>query len=119
MADMQMYTTSMDFPDPQSFMEQFTSWEISAKANSWQRRNKSRWRNDEYDRLWKGAETEMDPVKRAASFVRMNDLLIQNGLLVPVLWRNNVGAGSLKLKGVEYSGWDGDFWRLPYWYREA
>ncbi|HEV8674378.1 MAG TPA: peptide ABC transporter substrate-binding protein [Methylomirabilota bacterium] len=118
-ADLQMYTTSMDFPDPQSFMIQFTSWEISAKENKWQRRNKTRWRNDEYDRLWRASEAELDPVKRAANFVRMNDLLIQNVVVVPIIWRNNVSAGSLKLKGTELSGWDSDFWRLPYWYREA
>ena len=118
-ADLQMYTTSMDYPDPQSFMAQFTSSEISAKENNWQRRNKARWRNDEYDRLWKASEAELDPVKRAANFIRMNDLLIQSGVVLPVIWRNNVSAGSLKLRGSELSGWDSDFWRLPYWHREA
>jgi peptide/nickel transport system substrate-binding protein len=34
----------------------------------------TRWRNEEYDRLWKSREAEMDPVKRAAMFIRMNDL---------------------------------------------
>ena len=40
-------------------------------------------RNEEYDRSWKAAETEMDPVKRAAHFIRMNDLLIQNVVVDP------------------------------------
>jgi peptide/nickel transport system substrate-binding protein len=118
-ADLEMYTTSMDFPDPQTFMEQFCSWEISAKDNKWQRRNKSRFRNDEYDRLWKASELELDPVKRAANFIRMNDILVQNVVVVPIIWRNNVSAGSLKLKGTELSGWDSDLWRLSHWYREA
>jgi hypothetical protein len=26
---------------------------------------------------------------------------------------------SLKLRDVAQSAWDSDFWRLPYWYREA
>jgi peptide/nickel transport system substrate-binding protein len=119
MADIQMYTTSMDYPDPQSFMVQFASSEISQKENKWQRRNKARFKNDEYDRLLKASETEFDPVKRAANFVRMNDILIQNVIAIPLLWRSNVSAGSLKLKGVDLSGWDSDLWRLPYWYREA
>jgi peptide/nickel transport system substrate-binding protein len=118
-ADIQMYTTSMDYPDPQSFMVQFTSTEISQKANSWQRRNKARFKSDEYDKLWSAAEGEMDPVKRAAHFVRMNDILIQNGVVIPLLWRSNVSAGSLKLKGFDLSGWESDLWRLPYWYREG
>jgi peptide/nickel transport system substrate-binding protein len=119
MADMQMYTTSMDYPDPQSFMVQFASSEISQKENKWQRRNKARFRNEEYDRLLRASEAELDPVKRAANFVRMNDILIQHAVVIPVLWRSNVSAGSLRLKGVDLSGWDGDFWRLPYWHREA
>ena len=40
----------------------------------------TRWRNEEYDRAWKAAESEMDPVKRAALFIRMNDLLTQNNV---------------------------------------
>ena len=47
----------------------------------------------------------MDPVKRAALFIRMNDLVIQNVVVIPVLWRNGVGGrhdaaarhGSLRL----------------------
>src|SRR5262249_51767294 len=111
-ADLEMYTTSMDYPDPQSFMVQFASWEIAQKENNWQRRNKARFHNDEYDRLLKASEAEMDPVKRAANFIRMNDILIQNVAVIPVIWRNNVSAGSVKLKGVDLSGWDSDLWHL-------
>src|SRR5213594_4541433 len=32
-ADLQMYTTTMTQPDPQRFMDQFTSWEVSGKDN--------------------------------------------------------------------------------------
>src|SRR5207245_307063 len=65
--DVQMYTTTMIQPDPQRFMDQFPSWEIASKENKWQGRNITRWRSDEFDRAWKAAETEMDPVKRARS----------------------------------------------------
>ena len=75
--DLQMYTTTMTQPDPQRFMDQFASWEVSAKDNKFALTNKTRWRNEEYDRMWKAAETEMDTVKRAALFIKMNDLVIQ------------------------------------------
>ena len=58
--DLQMYTTTMTHPDPQRLMDQFTSWEVSSKENKWLGRNPTRWRNEEYDRLWKSAEAEMD-----------------------------------------------------------
>jgi peptide/nickel transport system substrate-binding protein len=116
--DIQMYTTTMTQSDPQRFMDQFTSWEVSAKDNKWQGRNITRWRNDDYDRAWKTAESEMDPVKRAVQFVKMNDLVIQNVVVVPVLWRMVVSAISNQLKATDISGWDSNFWHLAYWYRQ-
>jgi len=116
-ADLQMYNVTMNAPDPQVFMAQFVSWEIASRENKWAGRNITRFRNDEYDRLWRAAETEMDPVKRAALFIRMNDLVIANVVVIPVLWRNGVGAASPRLQGMELNGWDTTMWRLPYWYK--
>jgi peptide/nickel transport system substrate-binding protein len=116
-ADLQMYTTTMGAPDPQQFMIQFVSNEASSKDNKWAGRNITRWRNEEYDRVWRSADTEMDPVKRAALFVRMNDLVIQNVVVIPVLWRNNVSAATARLRGMDLSGWDSTLWRLPHWHK--
>ena len=115
--DIQMYTTTMTQPDPQRFMDQFTSWEVASKDNKWQGRNPTRWRSEEYDKTWRAAEAEMDPVKRAALFIKMNDLVIQNGVVIPVVWRPRVAVVSSRLKGAEQSGWDSDFWNLPNWHR--
>jgi peptide/nickel transport system substrate-binding protein len=117
--DIQMYTTTMGAPDPQTFMEQFTSWEVSSKANKWQGRNITRWHTEEYDKLFRAAENELDPVKRAALFIKMNDLVIQNTVVIPVLWRMVISAVSNKLKSTDVSGWDSNFWNLANWYREA
>jgi peptide/nickel transport system substrate-binding protein len=116
-ADLQMYTTTMGAPDPQQFMIQFVSSEASSKDNKWAGRNITRWRNEDYDRVWRSADTEMDPVKRAALFVRMNDLVIQNVVVIPVLWRNNVSAATARLRGMDLSGWDSTLWRLPHWHK--
>jgi peptide/nickel transport system substrate-binding protein len=118
-ADLQMYNTGMTAPDPQYFMNQFTSWEVSSRANKWQGRNVTRWRNEEYDRAYNAADVEMDPVKRAALFIKLNDLVIQNVVVIPVLWRNGVSASANKLRGMDLHGWESTMWRLPYWYKEA
>ncbi len=117
--DIQMYTTTMGSPDPEVFMNQFTTAEVSTKDNKWQGRNIPRWRNEEYDRVFKQAEAELDPVKRAAHFVKMNDLVIQNGVVIPVLWRMVISGVSNKLKNTDISGWDSNFWNLRNWHREA
>ena len=77
---------------------------MASKANKWQGRNITRWRNEEYDRLYRAADTELDPVKRAALFIRMNDLVIQNVVVIPVLWRNGVSASATSLRGMDLTG---------------
>jgi peptide/nickel transport system substrate-binding protein len=116
--DIQMYTTTMTQPDPELFMNQFTSWEIASKENKWQGRNITRWKSDEYDKMFRSAESELDPVKRAALFIKMNELVIQNVVVIPVVFRPRVAAIVNTLR-VEQSGWDSDFWNLHNWYREA
>ena len=117
-ADMQMYTTTMNAPDAERFMNQFTSLEVSQKANKWQGRNIPRWINEEYDKLARAGESELDPVKRAAIYIRMNDLVVNDNFVIPLISRPRVRGASLKLVAA-LSGWDLDFSTLHNWYREA
>ncbi|OGA35369.1 MAG: peptide ABC transporter substrate-binding protein [Betaproteobacteria bacterium RIFCSPLOWO2_12_FULL_64_23] len=116
--DMQMYTTTMTQPDPEVFMDQYVSWQVSAKENKWQGRNIARWRSEDYDKAYREAAGELDPVKRAALFMRMNDLVIEARVVIPVVFRPRVSAVANKLH-APLSGWDNDFWLLKDWYREA
>ena len=117
-SDLQMYNTTMTQPDPEVFMNQFCSWEIAAKANKWQGRNITRWRSDEYDAAYRAAAGELDPVKRAALFIRMNDLACGDQAVIPVVYRPRVQAVADKLHATS-SGWDNDLWNLKDWYRDA
>ena len=114
-----MYNTTMGAPDPGYFMNQFTSWEVASRENKWQGRNVTRWRSEEYDRIYRAAEVELDPVKRATLFVKMNDLVIQDVVVIPLLWRNGVSASSARLRGMDLTGWDSTLWHLAYWYNQA
>jgi peptide/nickel transport system substrate-binding protein len=116
--DIQMYTTTMPQADPEVFMNQFTSWEVSSKANKWQGRNITRWRSDEYDKAYRAAEGELDPVKRAALFIKMNDLAVGDHAVIPVVYRPQAAAASNKLK-LTLTGWDNVFATLANWYREG
>ena len=116
--DIQMYTTTMTQPDPEQFMRQFLTEEVASKDNKWQGRNITRWRNEEFDKLHKASESELDPVKRAALFIKMNELVIQNVVVIPVVFRPRVAAVANTLR-AEQSGWDSDFWSLQNWYREG
>lgn len=117
-ADMQMYTTTMTQADPQRFIGQFCSWEVASKANGWQGRNIPRWRNEEFDRAFRATEAELDPVKRAAHVIRMNDLVVSSNHVIPVVRRPGVSAGLNNLRPV-LSAWDGTTWLLSDWWRET
>jgi peptide/nickel transport system substrate-binding protein len=117
-SDLQMYTTTMTQPDPELFMNQFCSWEVATKANKWQGRNITRWRSQEYDDNYKAAQVEIDPVKRAAMFIKANDLVIDNYVVIPVVARPGVVAMNTKLS-AEISGWDNNTWAIQDWYKET
>jgi peptide/nickel transport system substrate-binding protein len=115
--DIQMFNMTMTEPDPGFFMLQFVSTEIASKENKWQNRNITRWKNEEYDKLFREADNELDPVKRAALFIRMNDL-VSNNAVIPIVNRPKAQAVSNKLHAPG-SGWDNDLWNLKDWYRDA
>ncbi len=118
-ADLELSGKILRQPDPQAYMRAFCSWEVAQKANKWSGANLTRWRNDEYDRLWRAAETEMDPAKRAASFIRMNDLVVQNVVVIPIFVRHATFAVANSIRGFDFSPFSGPLWRLAYWSREA
>jgi peptide/nickel transport system substrate-binding protein len=116
--DAQMYNTTMPQPDPQIFMNQYLSWQVANKENKWQGRNISRWQSKDYDELYQQAEQELDAVKRAAMYIKLNDMVVGDNYIQPIVSRSRVTA----LKGgvtAHLSGWDNDLWQLASWYREA
>ena len=117
-ADMQMFTTNLTAPDPGFFMRQFLSSEVASKDNKWQGRNITRWQNDDYDKAFHAAEGELDPVKRAALFIGMNDMVVGDPVVIPVVYRPGVSAMSRQLRAT-LSGWDNVLWDLKNWYRET
>jgi len=116
--DLQMYNTGPNAPDPGLFMRAFHGSEIANKANKWQGRNITRWRNAEYDKLHDASKLELDPIKRAAMLIRCNEMVIEDVVVIPVVARLGAGAAAHKL-AVDLSGWDTNTWNLASWYREA
>ncbi|HME27960.1 MAG TPA: peptide ABC transporter substrate-binding protein [Acetobacteraceae bacterium] len=116
--DLQMYTTTMQQPDPGVWMRQFLTEEIATKANKYQRRNIVRWSNAEYDKLWEQSDKELSPVKRAAMLIALNDMVVNNVVVIPVVTRPAVSAVAKNLH-TPLSGWDTNTYALQDWYRDA
>ena len=116
--DLQMHPVNTG-PDPQRLMEGFTSWNVATRANQWAGRNRTRWRHDGYDRLYAAAKHEIDPVKRAALFIQMNDLVIREAVVIPVVWRSLTVVMARTLRNVATSPWDSIFFNVADWHRET
>jgi peptide/nickel transport system substrate-binding protein len=117
-ADVQMYTTTMTQADPQYFMEQWTTDQIAQKSNKWASRNLVRWSSKEYDDTFKAAQQELDAAKRAAMFVKMNDLLVADGYVIPLFARPRP-VGTVNKLATTVSPWDNLTSHISYWWREA
>ena len=117
-ADIQMYSLNQSQPDPEVFMRVFCSWEIASKQNKWQGRNIVRWRSEAYDNAYRAAQSELDPVKRAALLIKCNDLVVNDQVVIPVVARPDVAALKNKLV-AELSGWDSNTCELASWYIEG
>ena len=117
-ADLQEYSNAMNAPDPEVFLRQFCSWEAATKENKWQGLNITRWKNQEYDDTHKAAQVELDPIKRAALLIKLNELAMGGVAVVPIVERPGVTGLNNQLV-AELSGWDNSTWDLASWYREG
>jgi peptide/nickel transport system substrate-binding protein len=118
LADLQMYAIASRPPDPDTFMQWFVSWQAASKANKWQGVNRSRYRNDEYDRLYRASQSELDPIKRTALLIAMNDLVCREHAVIPVVYRPSIyGVGRQLVAPL--SGWDNALSGIAEWYAEA
>jgi len=113
-----MYAVAGRAPDPGTFMQYFVSWQAASKANKWQGVNRGRWRNDEYNRLYKASEVELDPVKRTALLIAMNDLICREHAVIPVVYRPSM-YGLARQLVAPLSGWDLALSSIAEWYAEA
>ena len=117
-ADLEMFQIPMSQPDPAQHMRRYQSQFVAAKENKWQGTNFPRYVNKEYDSLIDQADSEVDPIKRAALYIKCNDLLIRDTVFIPAMHRLKVEAAANDLRPV-ISGWANETDNLFDWYREA
>ncbi len=116
-ADLQMFATGNTNPDPGAYMQTYTCDEIAQKANNWSKGNYARYCNPDYDALWQQAAAELDPAARQELFIQMNDLLINEAAVFPVVHRADVSGVSNRLTGINLTPWDLSTWNIADWKR--
>lgn len=117
-ADMEMFTQERSGPDdPVLFLQSFDSSQVPQKSNKWAKLNYSRYVNKEFDALHEAAGKELDTVKFAEAVKAMNQLLLDDVAVIPLVERSDVSAARRNLRGNTLSGWASTLWALPFWYR--
>ncbi len=116
-ADLQMFTTGNSNPDPSKTMQSFTCAKIPSKMNNWSGDNYGRYCNSKYDKIWQESQQELNPKKRQKLFIQMNDILINNVILIPLVHRADVVAVSNTLTGINLTPWDRNTWNIKDWKR--
>ena len=116
-ADIEMYTNNFSGTDPESYMANWACSEIPGPENQWLGNNIQRSCTAEYDAL----VTEMSQTaalkERARLAKEMNDILVQNHYIIPLIWRGDVSAHANTLTGVRMNAWDSELWNVADWHR--
>ncbi|MGH6890752.1 MAG: ABC transporter substrate-binding protein, partial [Dongiaceae bacterium] len=116
-ADLEEFAYGNKSPDPGAYMRGWTCAEAAQQANAWSGLNWSRYCNPAFDTLYEASSTEMDPDKRRQLFVQMNDLLIADAAVVPMVhWADVSGLGK-DIEGFTPTAWDSETWNIADWRR--
>ena len=116
--DVQMFTSGTAGPDAETFMVRWICGKAPGPDNGWLGRNVPRHCDAEYDRLFTELTVTGGIEARAELVKAMNDILIENGAIIPLVFRGSVSAHSNSLGGVDMNGWDSEMWNVQDWYRE-
>jgi len=115
-SDVEMFTNGAESPDPTNYLSGWTSAEIKTKAGNWSGNNYERWSNKDYDALFAQLKAEGDPAKRNDLAIKMNDLLVQDVVVIPLVARKSPTSGVSKLlKGIKANPWDSEMWNIADW----
>ena len=116
-ADIEMFTNDFPGTDPEAYMAGWACRQIPKPENQWLGSNMPRFCNTEYDGLVAEMGKTPSIAERAVLAKRMNDLLVQNVAVIPLIHRGSVSARSLRLGGVKLNAWDSELWDVENWYR--
>jgi peptide/nickel transport system substrate-binding protein len=114
-ADVEMYTNGNVSPDPFSYMKGLTTDEIAQKANQWSGNNNMRWSNKEYDAVIDQLRREFDPARRAALFIKANDIEVNDYAEIPLVYRPSVIGVIKGLQVGPGTPWDSQLWNVANW----
>jgi len=116
-ADIEMYAYGFTGTDPERYMGNWSCGKIPNPASQWLGSNMARYCNPEYDRLVTQMASTSELEKRGEIAKKLNDLLIQEGAIIPLVHRGKLSAHANSLAGVKHNAWDSELWNVADWHR--
>lgn len=119
--DLMLYVMPQGSTRPLTYMEQWYSGpereNVSQKSNAWTGSNIVRWVNEEYDELWRKAQGETNPDALIETFIAMNDLVMENHVIVPVvvIGGGSIGANTLRMETLVTGSFSGAYANIANW----
>ena len=124
--DIEMYTDNPTTPFPVDYM---LGWyggpegeNIAQASNEWNGQNYGRYQNAEYDELFEQVRLETDIARAAELFIQMNDILINDVAVIPIVNRSPSKFGistTLQEANVATSSFEYTYWNIANWNRKA
>ncbi|MCY4020950.1 MAG: peptide ABC transporter substrate-binding protein [Chloroflexi bacterium] len=115
--DIEMYTNGSNGTDMEPYLGNWRTTEIPGPWNKWGGSNVPRWYSEEFDALLDEMAATASAEGRIALTIQMNDMLVQNGVMIPLVFRASVSAHANSISGVDMNAWDSELWNIADWTR--
>jgi peptide/nickel transport system substrate-binding protein len=117
-ADLEMYANTFNGTDPQSYLGNWLCNDAPRPDSQWQGSNIPRYCSAEYDALHKELTQTADIGERARIGKALNDMLMQEVAMIPLVHRGRLSAHANSLGGVKLNVWDSELWNAADWHRK-
>jgi peptide/nickel transport system substrate-binding protein len=116
-ADMEMDTFGSASVDMENYLIGWSRSNMVGPDSNFRGSNVMRFSNDEYEALATQLTSTGDLAERAALTIQMNDVFVQNGAIIPMIYRGFVSAYSNTIEGVDMNPWGAELWNVAEWTR--
>ena len=111
-----MFTGNSEI-DPEQSLSNGLCSEIPESGNRWTGGNVSRACNENYDALFDQLQETPIGSRRQQLVKQLNDLVIQEGYVIPLINRGVISVVANSLQGFEANPWDSQLWNVAQWFR--
>lgn len=115
--DIEMYTY-VPLPDPQAHFVGYTLAEMTDSTNNFAGANIPRYFNADFEAKYAELAQTGDLDERIRLSIELNDIMIADGVVIPLVYRGSVSAFKNDIQGVgTLNGWDSEYWNIEEWRR--